>query len=161
MVGMSLAVVGLSTAFVQGGLIRVIKPRLGERRMILVGGTMGAVGFAAMGLAPFGWLLLLILVPFSIRGLSNPALQSLMTQEVSVSEQGELQGAMTSLLSISSVIGPLLGTHLLATFASDNNTLHLPGAPFLAAAALEFAGLLWAVNVLRKQPLKGSVADPR
>ncbi len=160
MVGMSLAVVGLSTAFVQGGLIRVIKPRLGERRMILVGGTMGAVGFAAMGLAPFGWLLMLILVPFSIRGLSNPALQSLMTQEVSVSEQGELQGAMTSLLSISSVIGPLLGTHLLATFASENNALHLPGAPFLAAAALEFAGLVWAVNVLRKQPLKGRIADP-
>ncbi len=143
-VGTSLAVVGLSTALVQGGLIRALKPRLGEKRMIVIGGLMGALGFIAMAMAPLGWLLLVVLVPFSIRGLSNPALQSLMTQEVSVSEQGALQGAMTSLLSVSSVIGPLVGTNLLATFAGSR-----VGVPFLAAAFLEAAGLAWAIHVLR------------
>jgi MFS transporter, DHA1 family, tetracycline resistance protein len=150
-VGMSLAIVGLSTALVQGGLIRVLKPRLGERRMILIGGTMGGLGFCAMGFAPTGALLLGILVPFSLRGFSNPALQSLMTQEVSVTEQGELQGAMTSLLSISSVLGPLVGTNLLALFASETAPVRFPGAPFLAAGLLEGLGLGWAMWVLRRR----------
>ena len=150
-VGMSLAVVGLTTALVQGGLIRALKPRLGERRMILIGGVVGSLGFVAMGLAPTGSLLLAILVPFALRGFSNPALQSLMTQEVSVSEQGELQGAMTSLLSISSVLGPLLGTNLLAMFAGDAAPVRFPGAPFLAAGLLEAVGLSWAMWVLHRR----------
>lgn len=148
-VGSSLAVVGLSTALVQGGLIRALKPRLGEKRMIVIGGVMGAVGFLAMAVAPVGWMLLAVLVPFSIRGLSNPALQSLMTQEVSVSEQGELQGAMTSLLSVSSVIGPLVGTNLLAHFAGARI-----GVPFVAASILEATGLLWAIHIMRTRGSK-------
>lgn len=151
-VGLSLMVVGLATAVVQGGLIRAAIPRLGERRALLVGIAFTILGYLAFGAATRGWMIYAIVFPFALGGLAGPAVQALMTREVGAMEQGELQGSLNSVQGLSAVVGPLIGTSLLARFAPDNAHPHIPGAPFYAAAALNVIGWVLAARVFARIP---------
>jgi DHA1 family tetracycline resistance protein-like MFS transporter len=153
-VGLSLMAVGLATAVVQGGLVRVIIPRLGERRTLLFGLAMGVVGHVGFALADRGWMMYAIIVPLSLGGLAGPAVQALITSEVGASEQGELQGSLNSLAGLTAMVGPLLGTYLLAHFAPDTARPHLPGAPFFAAAAFILIGLGLAARLFARMPAR-------
>lgn len=149
-VGYSLGFVGLMIAIVQGGLIRVINPRLGNKRSVYVGLAFYAIGFVLFAFASKGWMMFAFMVPSALGGLAGPALQSIMSGQVSSNEQGELQGALTSLISLTSIVGPLLMTNLFAYFSEKDTWYYFPGASFLAAAILTLFSLFFAVRTLRK-----------
>jgi MFS transporter, DHA1 family, tetracycline resistance protein len=153
-VGASLALVGLTGAIVQGGLIRVIMPRLGERRALLVGLAVSAASFLAFSLATRGWMMYAILIPFSFGGLAAPASQAILSREVGPSEQGELQGSLSSLQSLTGILGPLLATSLFTWFAAPSATPHIPGAPFFAATGLSLVAMFLALRLFAKAPPK-------
>jgi DHA1 family tetracycline resistance protein-like MFS transporter len=148
-VGLTLAAVGVFSALVQGGLVRPAVARLGERRALMFGLACGAAGFAAYGLAPTGRLFL-IGIPFgALWGFAGPSAQALLTGRVDSHEQGRLQGALAGMRGISGMLGPGIFTGVFAFFIGKNTPWHLPGAPFLLAAALLGAALLLASLVAR------------
>lgn len=148
-VGLTLAFVGICTMIVQGALVKPVVARLGARRALLAGLACGVVSFSIWGLAPAG-LLGLIAVPFgSLMGLYGPAAQSLMSQRVDPSEQGQLQGALSSIMGITGMIAPPLFTQTFAFFIGAGSDQHLPGAPMLLAALLTLAACALAWRVTR------------
>lgn len=141
-VGYTLALVGLCTAIVQAGLVRKLMPKLGERRMILIGLCFSVLGYLAFGLAPTAWIFVAAIPIFCAAGLAGPAAQSLVTHQVDPHEQGRLQGALTSLQSLAGIFGPALFANLFALFISDHAPVkHLPGVAFVLAAGLVFVAL--------------------
>ncbi|WP_340265705.1 TCR/Tet family MFS transporter [Sphingobium mellinum] len=147
-VGTLLALVGLMDMGVQGLLVGPVVKRLGDRRTMVTGLTFGAVGIAAMGLAPNGWLFVAAMLPNALWGLAMPTIQSLMTARVSESEQGQLQGANNSVGSIAGIISPLFFGAIYSMSVGDHPLLPLVGSAFLiAAAVLAGAALLgWAAE---------------
>jgi MFS transporter, DHA1 family, tetracycline resistance protein len=143
-VGMLLAGVGISSLIVQAFLVKPLVRRLKERRALALGLTFGAAGFAIYGLAPTGPLFWIGVPVMALWGIATPSLQTLMTRLVEPTEQGRLQGALASLVGLASLIGPTVFTQTFAVFISERADLGLPGAPFLLAAVLVFAGMLLA-----------------
>jgi len=139
-VGLTLAAVGMCAMLVQGGLVKIVTVKWGERRTLLTGLLCGAVGFATYGLAPRGWIYCLGIPIMAFWGLAGPAMQALMTRCVSLSEQGQLQGAIASLTGIAGLVGPSLFTQTFALFIGAQVDWHLPGAPFLLASLLLVLG---------------------
>jgi DHA1 family tetracycline resistance protein-like MFS transporter len=158
-VGLSLMVVGVATAIVQGLVVRAIVPRIGEQRALGVGLVLAIVGHAAIGLADRGSLLLLAIFPLALGGLAGPSVQALISREVPPTEQGEMQGALNSLGGIAAIVGPLLGTALLARFGGPGSNPYVPGAPFLAGAAFDVLGLVFALGVIRRPPSLAEEAE--
>jgi len=152
--GWSLALVGLMSAIVQGGLTRVIIPKLGERRSAVLGFAVSAVSYVLYGLAPEGWMVLIIIVFGSLGGLAGPALQGLISRSVGDDEQGGVQGSLTSLSSIANIIGVIVATSLFGYFISDEAPVQLPGAPFFFGAVVIIAGVLLAIRSFRKDELR-------
>jgi DHA1 family tetracycline resistance protein-like MFS transporter len=150
-VGLTLAAVGICGVIVQGGLVRVVVARIGERRSLLTGLLFGTAGFVIYGLATTGRQLWLGIPVFSLMGLLGPSLQGLMSQHVSPQEQGQLQGANSSLMGITGLVGPSLFTMTFAYFITDHGPLHLPGAPFLLAGFMLFLAMIIAVFVARSR----------
>ena len=148
-VGLTLAGVGVCSAIVQGGLVRPIVARAGERRAMLIGLGCGAAGFAIYGLAPTGALFCAGVPVMSLWGLANPAVQALMTERVGPTEQGQLQGAQGSLQGIAGLIGPGLFTLTFAYFIAPAQRWDLPGAPFLLAALMLLGGMLVGARATR------------
>ncbi len=142
-VGWALAAVGVANVLVQGGLVRPVVRRLGERRALAIGAVFGTLGFALYGVAatvPVFWLGAALYAP---AGFFNPSLLGLISQRVGPSEQGRVQGANSSLMGIAGMLGPGLFTSAFAWAIRDGARWHLPGFPFLIAAALfALAGVL-------------------
>jgi DHA1 family tetracycline resistance protein-like MFS transporter len=151
-VGLSLMVVGVSTALVQGALVRAAVPRLGERRSLVLGLTLATLGYLGFAFARRGWVMYASLIPLALGGLAGPAIQALITREVGASEQGELQGSLNSLQGLTAIVGPLLGTALLARFGPEAAHPHVAGAAFFAAAAFDLLGLALVGRVLAAIP---------
>lgn len=147
-VGLSLAMVGLSVAIVQGGLIRVINPKLGPVKSVYFGLTFSVLGLLLTAFVPQGWMLFALMLPFSLGGVAGPAIQGIISNQVPANEQGELQGALTSLMSLTSIIGPLLMTGLFSFFTSKSAPVYFPGAPFVMAALLVLLGGMLAKGTL-------------
>jgi len=139
-VGLTLAAVGMCAMIVQGGLVKIVTAKWGERRTLLTGLLCGAVGFAIYGLASKGWIYCLGIPIMAFWGLAGPAMQALMTCRVSLSEQGQLQGAIASLTGVAGLVGPSLFTQTFALFIGAQADWHLPGAPFLLASLLLLLG---------------------
>ncbi len=147
-VGYSLAVVGLLVAFVQGFLIRKIIPKLGQNKSIYLGMGFSVLGLVLFGLASNGWMMFAFLIPYCLGGIAGPGLQGIISSQVPNNEQGELQGALTSLMSLTSIIGPLIMNNLFAFTTSKNSLFYLPGASFFLAALLTLIGLCLSVRTL-------------
>jgi len=145
-VGYSLAFVGLLIAVVQGGLIRVILPKLGQEKSIWVGLMLYAIGLALFAFATKGWMMFAFLIPYCLGGIAGPALQGYMSNNVPPNEQGELQGGLTSLMSLSSIFGPLVMTQAFHYFTKPNPWIHFPGAPFILGSVLMLASALLAIK---------------
>jgi MFS transporter, DHA1 family, tetracycline resistance protein len=135
-VGYTLAAVGVSGAIVQGGLVGPLVRSLGERGALVLGLLCGAIGFAIYGLAPTGGAFLLGIPVMALWGLYTPSAQSLMTRRVGLSQQGQLQGALSSVTGIANMISPALFSFTFAAALSTFRSWRLPGAPFLLAAAI-------------------------
>jgi len=135
-VGYTLAAVGVSGAIVQGGLVGPLVRSLGERGALVLGLLCGAIGFSIYGLAPTGGVFLLGIPVMALWGLYTPSAQSLMTRRVGLSQQGQLQGALSSVTGIANMISPALFSFTFAAALSTFRSWRLPGAPFLLAAAI-------------------------
>jgi len=150
MIGYSLAVVGLVFAVVQGGLIRIIIPKLGQARSVYVGLGFNALGFVLFALATQSWMMFAFTVVYCLGGIAGPALQGIISTQVPANEQGELQGALTGLMSITAIVGPLLMTNTFAYFTDAHAPIYLPGAPMLLGAVLTITATLLARASLKK-----------
>ena len=150
MVGYSLGFVGLMIAIVQGGLIRIVIPKLGQKKSIYIGLTLYVIGFVCFAFATKSWMMFAFVIPFSLGGICGPALQGVMSGQVPANQQGELQGALTSLISVTSIVGPLLMTNLFSYFTAADAPVYFPGAPFLMGAVLTLFSFFFAVRSLEK-----------
>ncbi len=156
MVGYSLAFVGLMVAFVQGWLIRFIIPKLGQERSVYVGLTLYAIGFLLFGIATQGWMMFAFLIPYCLGGIAGPSLQGIMSGQVPPNQQGELQGALTSLISLTSIVGPLLMTSLFYRFSTPSADIYFPGAAMIAGSILTIMSAFLARLSLKKNIVKVS-----
>lgn len=134
MIGISLGVVGLLVGAVQGGLVRVINPKIGNEKSVYLGLFLYAVGMVLFGVATHTWMMFLCVVPYSLGGICGPALQAIISGQVPANRQGELQGALTSLMSATSIVGPPLMTNTFSFFTGPAAPTYLPGAPFFLAS---------------------------
>lgn len=139
-----LAMVGVFSVIVQGGLIGPIVKRLGERRALLLGLGCGVVGFVIYGFAGVGWVFLVGIPISALWGLAAPATQAMITRQVGPEVQGRIQGALMSLVSLAGIFGPMLFAGTFALFIGEHAPAHVPGAPWLLAAGLLFVGWLVA-----------------
>jgi MFS transporter, DHA1 family, tetracycline resistance protein len=133
-VGYSLAFVGVVVALVQGLLSRKIIPKLGESRSVVIGVFFYTIGFVLFSFASQSWMMYAVMLLYGFGGIAGPSLQSLMSQQVGPSHQGELQGGLTSLQSITTIFGPLAATHLFSYFTSAKAPILYPGAAFMFGA---------------------------
>lgn len=154
MIGISLGVIGVLVAAVQGGLVRVVNPRLGNERSVYIGLGLYALGLLLFAFASQSWMMFVFLIPYCLGGIAGPALQSIISGHVPPNEQGELQGALTSLMSATSIVGPLLMTNLFAYFTHKEAPVYFPGASFLLGAVFMLASAIWAYIALRKDHAK-------
>ena len=151
--GLTLALVGVMAILVQGLLVRPAVRRLGERRTIMLGLTVSTLAFLGYGLASEGWMVLVIIVFGALAGLAMPAIQGLVAGTVGPSEQGEIQGALTSLTSLTSIFAPLIFTAgLFSFFTSSAAPMALPGAPFLLGSILFAVSLVVLIRLFRRIP---------
>ncbi|MBW0161937.1 MAG: TCR/Tet family MFS transporter [Sediminibacterium sp. Gen4] len=148
MIGISLGIVGLLVGGVQGGLVRVINPRIGNEKSVYVGLGLYALGLVLFAFATEGWMMFVFLIPYCLGGIAGPALQSIISGHVPPNEQGELQGALTSLMSATSIIGPPLMTNLFAYFTHKEAPVYFPGAAFFLGALLMIASTYYAYKAL-------------
>jgi DHA1 family tetracycline resistance protein-like MFS transporter len=155
MIGYSLGVVGILVAIVQGGLIRFINPKIGNEKSVYAGLTLYAIGLLLFAFASQTWMMFIFLIPYCFGGIAGPALQSIISGEVPANEQGELQGTLTSLISVTSIIGPLIMTHLFAYFTKSNTPVRFPGAPFLLGSVLMLASAFISYYALHTRKAAG------
>lgn len=150
--GLALALVGVTAAIVQGGLVRPVVARFGERRAVLLGIAISVLGNVGYGLASQGWVILTVLIVASLGGIAGPAIQGLIAGDVPSNEQGSVQGSLTSLLSASAIVAPIVSGAAFAAFSGDAAPLELPGAPFFVGAALLAVAWAWIVRTFRRHP---------
>jgi MFS transporter, DHA1 family, tetracycline resistance protein len=150
-VGISLAIVGLLFAVAQGGLVRPIVGRFGELRTLIGALMVAVVGMLLFGLATQGWMMYAVTALYCLGlGLLGPASQGLMSRSVPANEQGLLQGAVTSVMTGSAIVGPPIASSLFALFISPAAPLTVPGAPFFLGAVLCLTALLLAARQPRR-----------
>lgn len=160
-VGLALALVGLCTAIVQGGLVRPLAPKLGNRRLMLGGLTFAVVGYAIFGFSPSAWLFWIGIPFLCLGGLASPPAQSVMTHMVDPAEQGRLQGALSSLRSFAGIFGPLLFANLFGLFISKHAPVQdFSGVAFALAAALVVGALILTAYATRDLPAPAVAAQP-
>jgi MFS transporter, DHA1 family, tetracycline resistance protein len=151
LVGISLAVVGLLVGVVQAGLTRVINPRLGNEKSIYFGLLLYTLGLILFAFATQGWMMFIFLVPYCLGGIAGPALQSTMAGHVKQNEQGALQGALTSLMSLTTIIGPLIMNNLFAFFTHKSAPFYFPGASFFLGAIFMLSSTIISYSVFKKE----------
>ncbi len=136
MIGLSLGAFGIGIAIVQGLLMKPILRRLGERNTVIFGLGVDVVVFVFLGFVSNGWLALVLTPLTALGSVAGPALQGIMSRDASDDQQGELQGVLTGVNAIATIIAPLLMTQTFWLFTAETNPIYLPGAPFLLAAVL-------------------------
>ena len=151
MIGISLGVIGLLVGLVQGVLIRFINPKLGNEKSVYYGISLYAIGLVLFAFASQTWMMFLFLVPYCLGGISGPALQALISSHVPKNQQGELQGSLTGLQSLTSIIGPPMMIGLTSYFSIKNDPQHIyfPGAAFLLGAFFMLLSATFAYWVLK------------
>ncbi len=149
-IGLSLGFVGVVVAIVQGGIVGPFVKKLGQNKAVIVGLSFNAAGLLMMGLATEGWMIYAIMLPYALGGLAGPSLQGIMTSQVGANQQGELQGGITSLQSLTNIIGPLLMLSIFYEFTDPKAEIYFPGAPFLLGTVLAVISLFIAIKSLKK-----------
>lgn len=151
--GLALGLVGVMAAIVQGLLVKPLIKRFGERNAVVYGLTIQACVFVGYGLASQSWMVLGFIMVGSLGGISGPAIQSIVAGSVEPENQGKVQGAITSLMSLTNIFAPLIFTAgIFSYFTSESAIIQLPGAPFLVGSALLFAAMVIATRVFKRLP---------
>ena len=158
MVGYSLAFVGFMIALVQGGLIRLVIPKIGQEKSLYTGLLLYSIGMLLFAFATEGWMMFAFCTVYCLGGIAGPALQGIISSHVPPNEQGELQGALTSLMSATSIVGPLLMTNLFSYFTRPTAPVYFPGAPFLMGAVLFLISTILSYRSLKADLARQAVA---
>jgi DHA1 family tetracycline resistance protein-like MFS transporter len=154
--GMALALAGLGSALVQGLLVRRVVPALGERRAAITGAIITGCAYMCIGLAPYGWVVLLGIVLQSVGAITSPAIQGMVSASADADRQGETQGALSSVQGLTAIASPLIATWVFWTFTHPAGPMFLPGAPFLVST-LAYGLAIWAIYGVRMAP---ALVDP-
>jgi DHA1 family tetracycline resistance protein-like MFS transporter len=153
-VGLSLGVVGIITALVQGILIRYIHPKIGNQKSIYYGLLFYSFGMMLFAFATQSWMMFAFLIPYGLGGIAGPAIQSVISAQVPRNEQGELQGALASLVSLTAIVGPPLMTNTFFFFTHNEAPFKFAGAPFFLASILMGSAAIVAYRVFNTEKLK-------
>lgn len=151
LVGVSLAVVGVLVGAVQVGLTRVLNPKIGDAKSIYFGLTLYTIGLVLFAFATSTWMMFVFLVPYCLGGVAGPSLQATLAGHVPPNQQGELQGALTGLMSLTTVLGPLLMNNLFTFFTSPKAPFLFPGVSFLLGAVFMLFSLIIIWFVLSRE----------
>ncbi len=149
-IGISLMVVGIFVSIVQGGLVGPLVKKFGQTNVIVFGFSLWTVGMLLFSFATEGWMLYVFLLPYALGGMAGPTLQGLLSNQISESEQGNLQGALTSMMSLTTIIGPAIATFLFYSFTGEAVKIYFPGAPFVTASLLLLFSTLVVFFALKK-----------
>ncbi|MBO9564251.1 MAG: TCR/Tet family MFS transporter [Niastella sp.] len=151
MVGISLAVVGVLVGAVQAGLTRVIVPKIGNEKSIYVGLSLYTLGLVLFAFATQSWMMFAFLIPYCLGGICGPSLQSVISVHVPANQQGELQGALTSLMSLTTIFGPLIMNSTFTYFTTDKAPFHFPGIHFLIGAVCMLLSIIIIHKVISRE----------
>jgi len=152
-VGSSLAFVGILMALAQGVLTRVLIPWMGgERRAALAGMGCALLAYLGYAFASAGWMMYVVSLTTFLFALTYPSMNALASQQTPANAQGELQGAVASLYSLSAIAGPPLMTQVFAHFSAPSATVYFPGAAFITAAVLTVGCAALFLRALRLAP---------
>jgi len=149
-VGISLSVVGLLIGLVQVGVIGKAVKTFGDKKVIMAGFVFWTVGMVSFCFAFNEWILYTALIPYVLGGIAGPTIQGILSNSVSVKEQGNLQGALTQMVSLMAIAGPFIYTGLFYSFSSESAPIYFPGAPFMAAASILIIASIIAFFSIRK-----------
>ncbi|MCC6253079.1 MAG: TCR/Tet family MFS transporter [Bacteroidia bacterium] len=143
-IGYSMGFVGIMITIVQGGLIRFSQKKLGTSKSIYFGLFMYVLGLALFSFANKAWMMYAYTFIYSLGGIAPPTIQALISSQVSPKEQGNLQGMLTSLNSLTSILSPLIMTNLFYQFTKNTQGIYFPGVSFAAAAIFVIIGIWYA-----------------
>jgi DHA1 family tetracycline resistance protein-like MFS transporter len=149
-IGLSLMFVGIMVSIVQGGIVGPVVKKIGEPGAINLGLFFNALGLCLMGWITDSWMVYAVIVPYAFGGLAGPALQSIMSGQIPKNAQGELQGGLTSVMMLTSIIGPPLMTGIFRTYTNPENDIYFPGAPFILGTLLALISMAIANFSLKK-----------
>ena len=148
-IGISLMVVGLCVAIVQGFLIGKATKRFGQRKVVTFGFLFWTFGMFLFSIATEPWMLYLFLIPYALGGVAGPTVQGVISNQVSEKEQGNLQGAITGLLSITAILGQLIFAPFFYFFIRPGGSIYFPGSSFALAAVFLFIAFLMAMTAMK------------
>ena len=146
--GMSLALIGVMSILVQLVVLPKVVRVTGDARTVLIGFVFNIVGFMGIALSADSRWMIVTLIIWSLSGISGPTMQGLLSKQFPSNEQGAIQGALTSLQSVTAIVGPLVATYVFAYFTSINSPRRLPGSPFLLGAMLNALAVVVAYQAL-------------
>lgn len=168
--GVFLSCAGIVTVLSNGVFLRLLLDHVDDYRAAVFGLVSSIAALILYGLASYGWLMYLFLLPLAAAAVAEPIMRGLLSKHTALSDQGELQGALSSLQTMARIIGPLVATSLFGHFISEEAAFKLPGAPFFAFAFLQLFALVFMVfsvpadvgsNTLRhKEETAGIVSVP-
>ncbi|KPM30996.1 Arabinose efflux permease family protein [Croceitalea dokdonensis DOKDO 023] len=153
-IGLSLVVVGLLVAVVQGFLVGKVVAWFGKRKVVTFGFLLWTFGMFLFSLADEPWMLYAFLIPYALGGVAGPTVQGIISNQVSQKEQGILQGSITSLVSITAILGQLIFAPVFSYFIRPESTLYYPGAPYALAALLLAVAFVFATIAMKRITLK-------
>ncbi|AMR33040.1 tetracycline resistance MFS efflux pump [Mucilaginibacter sp. PAMC 26640] len=145
---------GLLIVGVQGGLVRWTIPKFGLRKNIMAGIAFYGIGLILISLNNTPWLMYVVMIPYCMGGIGGTAMQGFISEHVSANEQGELQGALTSLVSLTTIIGPLMMASIFHHFTSQESKVYFPGAPFMFGAILMGIAVILTIRSFKKKEPK-------
>ncbi|MBN4052173.1 TCR/Tet family MFS transporter [Sphingobacteriaceae bacterium AH-315-L07] len=150
MVGLSLGAVGVLVTIAQAVLVGWSVKKYGNKKTIIIGMTLWTFGLVCFALSGNTLAIFLSIIPYCLGGIAGPTLQGIISNQVPDNEQGELQGSITSIISLTTILSPLIMTWIFAYFTSNRTSLYLPGAPYLLAACFMLIGFILAVKTLNR-----------
>ena len=156
MIGLSLGLFGIGIAVVQGLLIRPVIKRIGERKAVILGLSVDVLAFAALGFVTNGWVALALTPLTALGSMAGPALQGIMSRSAGDDQQGELQGTVTSVNAVATIVAPLMVTQTFWYFTDGNGPVYAPGAPFLLSAILTIGCIFVFMQTPRPQRARGT-----
>lgn len=151
MVGISLAIVGILVGGVQAGLTRVINPKIGNEKSIYLGLSLYTLGLVLFAFASQSWMMFAFLIPYCLGGIASPSLQSVLSGQVPANQQGALQGALTSLMSVTTILGPIIMSASFAYFTTAKAPFYFPGIHFLLGAVCMLMSIVIIYRVLNRR----------
>ena len=153
-IGISLMAVGLLVAIAQGFLVGIVVKKIGKKRTIIGGFFLWTIGMFLFSQASEPWMLYAFLIPYAFGGVAGPTIQGVISNQVSEKEQGNLQGAITGLVSVTAILGQLTFAPVFYYFIRPESEIYFPGAPYVLAALLLFIALLFAILAMKRMDLK-------